>query len=68
MQLNNSGLMDTASFQRAGYRLPSFDRKAMTEKTLEAPAWITLAQETSSVPSRQISCRASLTKDFLIPD
>ena len=40
MQLNNSGLMDTASFQRAGYRLPSFDRKAMTEKTLEAPAWI----------------------------
>ena len=32
--------MDAASFQKAGYRLPSFDRKAMTEKTMEAPAWI----------------------------
>ena len=40
MQLNNNGLMDAASFQKAGYRLPSFDRKAMTEKTMEAPAWI----------------------------
>lgn len=40
MQLNNNGLMDAASFQKAGYKLPSFDRRAMMEKTIKAPAWI----------------------------
>ncbi len=40
MKLIDSLEKDRASFIEAGYRLPRFDRKAVTERTLETPEWI----------------------------
>ncbi len=40
MQLNNEGLKDIASWQKAGYALPSFDRATITEQTKKNPTWI----------------------------
>ncbi|MDR3303918.1 MAG: mannitol dehydrogenase family protein [Treponema sp.] len=40
MRLTNDGLLDTASWERAGIALPRFDRRAMTAATLAQPEWV----------------------------
>ena len=40
MRLNNVGLQDRALWEKAGIKLPGFDRKAMAEATKKAPVWV----------------------------
>ncbi len=41
MELNNKGLInDKDEYISKGYEIPSFDREALTEKTLKNPTWI----------------------------
>jgi fructuronate reductase len=40
MKLNNEGLKDRAPWEKAGIRLPQFDREAMIRATLESPRWV----------------------------
>ena len=40
MKLSNSGLADKTQWEAAGYRLPRFDREAVTAATKENPFWI----------------------------
>lgn len=40
MQLNNNGLKDRAVWEKAGYKLPEFDREAVQKNTMEHPFWI----------------------------
>jgi fructuronate reductase len=40
MQLNNAGLRDRAQWEKAGVKLPAFDRDAMIQSTKEAPKWV----------------------------
>ncbi len=40
MRLNESGLADRKQWEVAGYKLPEFDREAVTKATKENPFWI----------------------------
>ncbi|MCI2049726.1 MAG: mannitol dehydrogenase family protein [Lachnospiraceae bacterium] len=40
MILNDEGLQNRAEWERKGYELPGFDRRAMTEETGRNPQWI----------------------------
>jgi fructuronate reductase len=40
MQLNNAGLKDPSQWEKAGIKLPAFDRDAMIKATKEAPQWV----------------------------
>jgi fructuronate reductase len=40
MKLNNEALKDTAFWEKAGIRLPKFDRDAMIAATAKAPRWV----------------------------
>ena len=40
MKLSNSGLVDKAQWESAGYSLPKFDREAVAAATKENPFWI----------------------------
>ncbi|MEA5050973.1 MAG: mannitol dehydrogenase family protein [Oscillospiraceae bacterium] len=40
MQLTMKGIADRAAWEKKGYRLPAFDRAAVTEKTRRQPAWV----------------------------
>ena len=40
MRLTDEGLKDRKAWEARGVRLPSYDRKIMRAKTLEAPVWI----------------------------
>ena len=40
MQLNTQGFKETKDWQKAGYQLPAFDRKAVMAATKKAPRWI----------------------------
>ena len=40
MRLDQKGLENRAGWEKAGYRLPQFDRVAVTEATKENPFWI----------------------------
>ena len=40
MELTNKGLLDRASWEAKGYRLPEFDREAVKAATKENPYWI----------------------------
>lgn len=40
MRLDNTGLQDRTAWEKAGYRLPQFDREAVTAATKENPFWI----------------------------
>ena len=40
MRLNNEGLKDRAAWEKAGVRLPAYDREEMIENTLQEPTWI----------------------------
>lgn len=40
MVLNNGGLADKAKWEAAGFKLPAFDREAITAATKENPFWI----------------------------
>ena len=40
MELTNKGLLDRASWEAKGYRLPEFDREAVKAATKENPCWI----------------------------
>lgn len=40
MELNEKGLKNRAAWEEKGYRLPRFDREAVTEATRENPFWI----------------------------
>jgi len=40
MQLNNKGLADKAQWEKAGIKLPAFDRDAMITATLQKPQWV----------------------------
>ncbi|WP_070042665.1 mannitol dehydrogenase family protein [Robinsoniella peoriensis] len=40
MQLNKDGLQDRAAWEKAGYKLPEFDRETVRNKTMENPFWI----------------------------
>ncbi|MDR2247976.1 MAG: mannitol dehydrogenase family protein [Treponema sp.] len=40
MKLNNTGLQDRASWEKAGFLLPQFDREAMIQATRENPQWV----------------------------
>ena len=40
MNLSNSGLENRAQWEAAGYKLPQFDRAAVTKATKENPFWI----------------------------
>lgn len=40
MKLNSRGLADRAQWEAAGFRLPEFDREAVTAATRENPFWI----------------------------
>ena len=40
MKLTNSGLNEFAAWEKAGVRLPSYDRAAMEKKTWKEPVWV----------------------------
>jgi len=40
MKLTNAGLKDRASWEAAGYKLPEYDREAVTKATKENPFWV----------------------------
>lgn len=40
MKLSDAGLKDRQAWTDAGYKLPEYDREAVTEKTKESPFWI----------------------------
>ncbi|MDR0401131.1 MAG: mannitol dehydrogenase family protein [Treponema sp.] len=40
MRLNDAELKDKAPWEKAGIRLPRFDREAMVRATLEGPRWV----------------------------
>ena len=40
MKLSEAGLKDRAAWEEKGYRLPQFDREAVTANTHKAPFWI----------------------------
>lgn len=40
MKLSYQGIQDKQAFEAAGIKLPSFDWKAMAEKTEESPVWV----------------------------
>lgn len=40
MQLNEQGLKNRQEWEAAGYRLPQYDREAMTARTKENPYWV----------------------------
>ncbi len=40
MRLNENGLADRKQWEAAGYKLPQFDREAVTKATTENPFWI----------------------------
>lgn len=40
MQLNKIGLQDRPAWEKAGYKLPEFDREAVRKNTMENPLWI----------------------------
>ncbi len=40
MVLNNVGLKDRASWEKAGFELPSFNRNEVREKTIKNPIWL----------------------------
>lgn len=40
MKLDEKGIENRAQWEQAGYRLPEFDRKAVTKATKENPFWI----------------------------
>ena len=40
LTLNESGLLNRQEWLNRGYKLPSFDRKAMMARTEEAPVWV----------------------------
>ena len=40
MKLTNAGLKDRASWEAAGYKLPQYDREAVTKATKENPFWL----------------------------
>lgn len=40
MKLSEAGLKNKEAWIEAGYRLPAYDREAVTKKTKEAPFWI----------------------------
>ena len=40
MKLTNIGLKDRASWETAGYKLPQYDREAVTKATKENPFWV----------------------------
>lgn len=40
MKLSNNGLADKNQWEAAGYRLPEFDREAVTAATRENPFWV----------------------------
>ncbi len=40
MKLSEAGLKDRAAWEEKGYRLPKFDREAVTANTHKAPFWI----------------------------
>lgn len=40
MQLNKIGLQDRSAWEKAGYKLPEFDREAVRKNTMENPFWI----------------------------
>lgn len=40
MQLNKNGLQDRSAWEKAGYKLPEFDREAVRKNTMENPFWI----------------------------
>lgn len=40
MKLTNNGLKDRAAWKNAGYRLPQYNREAVTNATKENPFWI----------------------------
>ena len=40
MQLNKIGLQDRPAWEKAGYKLPEFDREAVRKNTMENPFWI----------------------------
>jgi fructuronate reductase len=40
MKLNEAGLADRKQWEQAGYSLPAFDRKKVTDATKENPFWI----------------------------
>ena len=40
MKLSVAGLKDRAAWEEKGYRLPQFDREAVTANTHMAPFWI----------------------------
>ena len=40
MQLNKIGLQDRTAWEKAGYKLPGFDREAVRINTMEHPFWV----------------------------
>lgn len=40
MILNDAGLKDRSTWQKAGFELPRFDRIAVREKTMKSPVWV----------------------------
>lgn len=40
LELTDKGLENRKAFEDAGYRLPSYDRKAMIEETKKNPTWV----------------------------
>ncbi len=40
MKLSDQGLQDTQAWVTAGYEIPTYDRKAMVEKTKATPEWV----------------------------
>ena len=40
MELSTQGLMNRAEWEAKGYKLPKFDREAVTKVTKENPRWI----------------------------
>ncbi len=40
MKLNKQGLLDRKAWEEKGYRLPAFDREAVTKATMENPTWV----------------------------
>lgn len=40
MKLSDQGIQDRAAWERAGIKLPGFDRRAMADKTLRDPVWV----------------------------
>ena len=40
MKLNNAGLKNRSQWEQKGYKLPAFDREAVTANTKENPFWV----------------------------